>query len=126
MGKMAILTTPDRSVRPVLPAEEPHWQAEIRMAIRDAGELCERLGLPAQLARQAAVGAGVFPVFVPPSYLARICPEDPNDPLLRQVLPLAGEAVTVPGFTHDPVGDGGDDRCLRGPLPILFPPPLSL
>jgi L-lysine 2,3-aminomutase len=105
MGKMAILTTADRSVRPVLPAGETRWQAEIRAAVRSAAELCERLGLPAALAQMAAAGESDFPVFVPPSYLARIRPGDPDDPLLRQVLPLPGEGAMVPGFTHDPVGD---------------------
>lgn len=32
-------------------------------------------------------------------------PEDPFDPLLRQVWPLAEELAEVPGFTPDPVGD---------------------
>jgi EF-P beta-lysylation protein EpmB len=32
-------------------------------------------------------------------------PGDVNDPLLRQVLPLADELDDVPGFTADPVGD---------------------
>jgi EF-P beta-lysylation protein EpmB len=32
-------------------------------------------------------------------------PGDPHDPLLRQVLPLAEELKTVPGFQADPVGD---------------------
>ena len=109
---MAILTTHERSVRPVLslgPAlptgKEATWQAEIRRSVRDAAELCRRLGLPAELAVKAARGAGAFPVFVPPSYLARILPGDLNDPLLRQVLPLDAEGFTVPGFTADPVGD---------------------
>ncbi|MDZ4659664.1 MAG: EF-P beta-lysylation protein EpmB [Bythopirellula sp.] len=103
---MAILASPHRSVRPVFaPAEEASWQAEIRLAVRDAAELCRRLGLSAELAGEALVGAGDFPVFVPPSYLARIRPGDPHDPLLRQVLPLAAEGDAVPGFTADPVGD---------------------
>jgi EF-P beta-lysylation protein EpmB len=112
---MAILTAQAESVRPVLAAGEPSWQAEIRMAIRDAGELCRRLGLPPELARSGAAGAGDFPVFVPPSYLARIRPGDPNDPLLRQVLPLAEEADEVPGFSADPVGDG-DAKLASGVL----------
>lgn len=32
-------------------------------------------------------------------------PGDPNDPLLRQVLPLDDELADVPGFSADPVGD---------------------
>lgn len=106
MGKMAILATPEQSVRPALNgAAEPTWQTEIRLAVRDAAELCRRLGLSAELARHASAGAGDFPVFVPPSYLARMRPGDPDDPLLRQVLPLGAESDFVPGFTTDPVGD---------------------
>lgn len=106
MGKMAILATHERSVRPGLPlVSETTWQAEIRQAVRDAGELCRRLELPLEWANRAVAGAGDFPVFVPPSYLARIRPGDPNDPLLRQVLPVEEETCVVPGFTVDPVGD---------------------
>ncbi|TWU30385.1 EF-P beta-lysylation protein EpmB [Bythopirellula polymerisocia] len=101
---MAILASKDRSVRPVpKPAAEATWQAEIREAVRDGAELCRRLGLPPELASQAA--AAQFPVFVPPSYLTRIKPGDATDPLLRQVMPLAEEEVVVASFTTDPVGD---------------------
>lgn len=105
MGKPAILTSAEPVVRPVLPPGEHRWQAEIRAAVRSATELCERLCLPAELVSQAAAGTRDFPVFVPPSYLARIEPANPDDPLLRQVLPLSGEAEILSGFTHDPVGD---------------------
>jgi EF-P beta-lysylation protein EpmB len=108
---MPILTAQTESVRPVLSAGEASWQGEIRLAIRDAGELCRRLGLPAEM----AVEAGDFPVFVPPSFLVRIRPGDPHDPLLRQVLPVAEEADMVPGFTVDPVGDG-DAKLTSGVL----------
>jgi EF-P beta-lysylation protein EpmB len=44
-------------------------------------------------------------LFVPRSFIARMRPGDPHDPLLRQVLPLAEEDVEVPGYIADPVGD---------------------
>jgi EF-P beta-lysylation protein EpmB len=113
---MAILTAEAESVRPVLAAaNEPSWQAEIREAVRDAHELCRRLGLPAEMAVAPGAGAGDFPVFVPPSFLARIRPGDPHDPLLRQVLPMAEEADEVPGFIADPVGDN-DAKLASGVL----------
>lgn len=103
---MAILTSKDRSVRPASkPVQEDSWQAEIRQAVRTSSELCRRLGLSESLACDAAIGAAQFPLFVPPSYLARIEPNSPNDPLLRQVLPLGEEGQVVDGFTADPVGD---------------------
>lgn len=81
------------------------WQAELREAVRDAGELCQRLNLPRALADQAAPGAAEFEVFVPESFLRRIERSNPADPLLRQVLPLAAEAAAADGFSADPVND---------------------
>lgn len=46
-----------------------------------------------------------FPTFVPLEFLARIRPGDPDDPLLRQVLPIANEDIDAQGFSTDPVGD---------------------
>jgi EF-P beta-lysylation protein EpmB len=46
-----------------------------------------------------------FPLLVPRSYLARMTPGDPYDPLLRQVLPVADEQSVVPGFVTDAVDD---------------------
>jgi len=54
-----------------------------------------------------AVGqsAAQFSVMVPLEYLRRIRPGDPDDPLLRQVEPMAAEMANLPGFRLDPVGD---------------------
>lgn len=100
---MSILTSLSESVRPV--SDETKWQSELRDAVRSADVLCRRLNLPASLAADAAGGAGQFPVFVPPSFLSRIEPGNPSDPLLRQVLPLEAETHKVNGFSTDPVDD---------------------
>ncbi|MBS0211478.1 MAG: EF-P beta-lysylation protein EpmB [Planctomycetes bacterium] len=84
---MAIIADPP-TMRP-LPRR---WQQELKEAIRDADQLCHRLGLPTHLARAAQASARQFPVFAPRSYVDRMRPGDPDDPLLRQVLPLAAEA----------------------------------
>lgn len=102
---MSILTTPTAVVGAESAHAETPWQRDLRLAVRDAEELCRRLELPLQLAGAAAGGAGQFPVFVPPAYLRRIVPGDVNDPLLRQVLPLAAETESRPGFSSDPVLD---------------------
>lgn len=101
---MSILTTSRQLVRPVS-AGESAWQQELRSAVRDASKLCHLLELPAELAAAAQTGSAEFPIFVPPSYLARIQKGNPQDPLLRQVLPAAAEAEDVAGFTLDPVDD---------------------
>jgi EF-P beta-lysylation protein EpmB len=104
---MSILTGLSESVRPVL--AETGWQSELRQAVRSAAELCLRLELPQEWAptlnSAAAAGAEDFPVFVPPSYLARIRRGDSDDPLLRQVLPVDAESDVAEGFSRDPVGD---------------------
>lgn len=46
-----------------------------------------------------------FPVLVPENFLSRMRPGDFADPLLRQVLPLAPEAMEADGFVSDAVGD---------------------
>ena len=100
--RMSILTTNPAPVRPVLP--ETPWQVELRQSVRSTDELRKRLGFPPGEPASAG-GATQFPVFVPPSYLARIRPHDPTDPLLLQELPDTAETEEIDGFTHDPVGD---------------------
>ncbi len=56
-----------------------------------------------------------FPILVPENFLNRMNPHDASDPLLRQVLPLAGEAMSAEGFVSDAVGDLSARRA-RGVL----------
>lgn len=81
------------------------WQAELRDAIRDPRELCQALGLPAELGGAGVAAAGEFACLVPASYLARIERGNPADPLLLQVLPAEIETGEVDGFTPDPVDE---------------------
>lgn len=94
-----------------LPARPDHpapWQVELANALTDPAELLAALALPAPdpaaLAHLRAA-ARKFALRVPRAYVALMRPGDPDDPLLRQVLPQAGELVEVPGFVADPVGD---------------------
>ena len=73
--------------------------------MRDVGELCRLLQLPAEFERRASAAVKDFPLFVPRPFLARIRPADTADPLLRQVLPLEAETLLVEGFTSNPVDD---------------------
>ena len=63
------------------------------------------LDLPEAYATSAIQAAESFPVLVPRSFLARMQVGNPLDPLLRQVLPVAKESVSVPGFVVDAVDD---------------------
>jgi L-lysine 2,3-aminomutase len=104
-SELSILAASQAAVR--APSDRPQavWQQELRNAIRDPQSLCAALELPAKMARSAAAATRAFPVFVPPSYLARIECGNVADPLLRQVWPAAAEDAVVSGFVSDPVAD---------------------
>lgn len=83
----------------------PDWQQALRDCLRDPQELVACLGLGDEWVEPARQASALFPLRVPRSYLARMRRGDPADPLLRQVLPLAAEALDTPGYVADPVGD---------------------
>jgi EF-P beta-lysylation protein EpmB len=85
--------------------ERSSWKSALAGAIRDPDELVDILGLPASLRAAARAAARRFPLVAPRDFIARMRPGDPGDPLLRQVLPLAEEEESRPGFGPDPVGD---------------------
>ena len=89
------------------------WQRQLSRAIRDPQTLCQRLGLDAQWQQEAQAGHRLFDICVPEAYLSRIAPNDPGDPLLRQVLPLAEEALSPPGYVTDPLEEA-DHRPAKG------------
>ena len=102
------------SIVPVMPEVVRHlpvaplyrtWQAALRDAVRDPLELCRLLRLPSQFEPEAVQAHRLFPVFAPRSYIARMQPGNPADPLFRQVLPLADEQQSSPDFVPNPVGD---------------------
>lgn len=81
------------------------WQRSLATAIRDPDVLLEELQLPMSLLEPARRAAQLFPLLVPRSYLQRMQRGNPNDPLLRQVLPVEDECNDVPGFVPDAVND---------------------
>ncbi len=94
------------------------WQQELAGAIRTIDALYDRLGLKEKCSINTECHAGKsgqegslvaataqFPVLVPESFLNRMVPGDPNDPLLLQVLPDSREMDIHSGFSQDPVGE---------------------
>ena len=104
-------------------ASSGHWQELLRTAIRSTAQLLEAVGLGTDSGTgvfRAREGGAVpnpiqpglvptelrdFPTFVPLPYLSRIERGNPNDPLLRQVLPVEAELDEAPGFISDPVAE---------------------
>ena len=87
-------------------AQQPRWQHLWRDAITDPYQLLAELKL-AHLSEELLPAAGTidFGLRVPRGFVARMKPGDPNDPLLRQVLPLQAELNPTDGFIRDAVGD---------------------
>ncbi|MGQ0636174.1 MAG: EF-P beta-lysylation protein EpmB [Planctomycetaceae bacterium] len=87
------------------------WRRALADAIREPEELLSRLSLPASFLEPARRAARLFPLLVPLSFVERMRPGNPQDPLLRQVLPLDLEENDVPGFSGDPVDDAAARRA---------------
>ncbi len=79
----------------------PVWQSEMARAITDPQELLRLLALDPELVSEGA--ARDFPLKVPRSFLTRMRKRDPNDPLLRQVLPITAEVLPQGGYQKDPL-----------------------
>jgi len=73
-------------------------------AISDPAELLRLLDLE-YLIPTAAPNIREFRQKVPMAFIQRMRKGDPDDPLLKQVLPLKAEMAQLPGFIQDPVGD---------------------
>lgn len=90
--------------QPTQPHVLPDWRQSLRDAVTDPRELLALVGLP-HLAGRLPSGDAGFPLKVPRGFVARMRHGDPDDPLLRQVLPQLAECDEVPGFNDDAVGD---------------------
>ncbi|RLS52942.1 MAG: EF-P beta-lysylation protein EpmB [Planctomycetota bacterium] len=89
----------------------PGWQRSLASAIRDGASLLRELRLSSLDVPLSPEAAAEFPCLVPRSFLERMRPGDPRDPLLLQVLPVADEQLPVPGFVTDAVDDQAARRA---------------
>ena len=81
------------------------WQRAWRDAITDPHVLLQALGLANDHVHYSAHAQQMFRLRVPRGFLARMRYGDADDPLLRQVLPIAAETQSIEGFLADAVGD---------------------
>ncbi len=77
----------------------------ISQTIGDRSALASALDLPLERLAYSDAADALFRMKAPASFVARIDPADPSDPLLRQILPRHQETETVAGYEDDPVGD---------------------
>lgn len=81
------------------------WQESLSSLITDPAELIQLLELDPDLLPAAKKACEVFPLRVPRGFAARMERGNPNDPLLKQVLPLGVELIPTPGYVKDPLGE---------------------
>mgnify|MGYP000512815875 CR=1 FL=1 len=78
----------------------PSWADELRDAYRQPAALLSDLGLDPAICRHDAAAERLFPFRVTRAFAARMKPGDPDDPLLRQVLPVGAETRVEIGRAH--------------------------
>lgn len=98
----------------------PPWQRSLGQAVRSLDDLLAALDLdvtqlPGGTDRQRAAAQQQFPLRVPRAFVDRMQPGDPNDPLLRQVLPRGDEMSPQDGYVLDPLAEAP-----ASPLPGLL------
>lgn len=95
---------PAKSLRTSANPQAEPWRRELARAVTDLDELLTLVGVAREAVDALPSGAG-FPLRVPRPYIARMRRGDADDPLLRQVLPIAAEATATPGYQTDPLDE---------------------
>jgi L-lysine 2,3-aminomutase len=91
-----------------------NWQSQLRNVITSRCELLETLGLSTSDVGFSSGADEDFSLKVPRSFVRRMRPGDPRDPLLLQVLSSAQEMADTAGYSRDPVGESGATNPRRG------------
>ncbi|WMC09927.1 EF-P beta-lysylation protein EpmB [Oceanimonas pelagia] len=90
------------------------WQKELARAFTTPEQLLDYLELDIAPWQDGLAARRLFPMRVPYPFADKMQKGNPQDPLLRQVLPLADEFAEVPGFVTDPLDE--HDSALPGLL----------
>lgn len=81
------------------------WQEQLAGAVTSPEQLLSMLQLGHELLSPALKASQEFPLRVPHAYINRMELGNPDDPLLRQVLPIGEECKHVEGFGLDPLAE---------------------
>jgi len=79
------------------------WQKQLQQANLAPRDLLQQLNT--ESIDTLGLNRSHFPLRTPSAFVQRIEHNNPQDPLLRQILPLAVEQQTHPDYQTDPVGD---------------------
>ncbi len=94
---------PSHAAVDTVAAADENWQTLLRTAIRSPEELFAFLELSGPQIAALDPATNEFQLLVPRGFAARMRKRDPDDPLLRQVIPLRKEREQVAGFDYDPL-----------------------
>lgn len=104
-----------------LPLPSQGWAAQLAEA-RRPGDLAEELGWPAPLVERLRGADFGFEVRSTRYYLGLVDPSDPDDPVLRQILPDSAEGQSPPpGYALDAVGDRLSENAVAPGLVHKYP-----
>ena len=91
------------------------WKDELRSMITDPVTLIKMLEIDQDMIPLAQRVASHFPLRTTASFVSRIRKKDPQDPLLKQILPLSQEEEIAEGFVKDPL-----EEKQHNPVPGLL------
>jgi L-lysine 2,3-aminomutase len=89
---------------------EQNWLKELTNAISDPEKLLNYLNIDPTPWQDGFVARQLFTQRVPLSFVNRMERGNPNDPLLRQVLPLIQEFEIHPDYTTDPLDEQDNEQ----------------
>lgn len=95
--------------------QQTNWQPLLRQAKNNLRSFIKELDLEESSLQLSEKAIQSFPFRVPDGFLERITKGDPNDPLLRQVLPVTDEEIHHPSFSKNPL-----DEDSSQPVPGLL------
>ena len=81
------------------------WKTELSHCVNSIDELLNQLGLKAEDLNATEQAATEFSIKVPQSFVQLMEYGNPNDPLLKQVLPITSELEVDNNFSTDPVDE---------------------
>ncbi|SON50800.1 EF-P beta-lysylation protein EpmB [Vibrio tapetis] len=92
------------------PSVEQNWLKQLANAISDPSELLSLLEIDPIPWQKGFAARELFPMRVPMSFVDRMEKGNPNDPLLKQVLPLFEEYEQTPGYSADPLDEQNNQQ----------------
>jgi len=97
-----IITRNDTNLH-IYTQQDRSWREELAQVVTDPAELLHYLELNPQDYVQDIEARRLFPMRVPRPFMALMQKQNPNDPLLKQVLPLKQEFIKHPDYVLDPL-----------------------